>query len=63
MKLLLDNFKINNYMDMLKNLFRSKSNKIERSGDLVPKGIKYTIKGNYDFNETFQHMYQERFKK
>jgi hypothetical protein len=50
-------------MDMLKNLFRSKSNKIERSGDLVPKGIKYTIKGNYDFNETFQHMYQERFKK
>jgi hypothetical protein len=50
-------------MDMFKNLFKSNSDKIERTGDLKPLGVKYTVKGNYGFNETFQHMFQERFKK
>jgi hypothetical protein len=30
---------------------------IERPGDLAPRGIKYTIKGNYTFNEVFEHIY------
>lgn len=35
---------------------------IIREGDLKPRGVKYTIRGDYDFNETFQHIFRERLK-
>ena len=35
---------------------------IKRPLDLAPKGVKYTIKGNYSFNETFQHIFNESRK-
>lgn len=35
---------------------------IQRSGDLAPMGIRSTIKGDYGFNETFTHIYQEARK-
>lgn len=38
------------------------SNIISRVDDLKPLGVKYTIKGNYGFNETFEHIYRERLK-
>jgi len=37
-------------------------NKIKRPNDLMPKGISHTIKGNYTFNETFQHIFNESRK-
>lgn len=49
-------------MNMFKNLFKSNSNKIERTGDLRSLGVKYTVKGNYSFNETFEHIHKERLK-
>jgi hypothetical protein len=39
-----------------------KSKGIYREGDLQPKGVKYTIKGDYSFNETFEHIFRERLK-
>ena len=27
------------------------------TGDLLPKGIKSTIKGDYSFNESFEHIF------
>ena len=37
-----------------------KANKgIQRPGDLAPKGVKSTIKGNYSFNEVMQHIFNE----
>jgi len=38
------------------------SNIITREGDLKPLGVKYTIRGNYGFNETFEHIYRKRLK-
>jgi hypothetical protein len=38
------------------------SNITTRDGDLKPLGVKYTIRGNYSFNETFEHLYRERLK-
>ena len=35
---------------------------IKRPLDLAPKGVKNTIKGNYSFNETFQHIFNESRK-
>lgn len=35
---------------------------IKRPLDLSPKGVKYTISGNYSFNETFQHIFNESRK-
>jgi hypothetical protein len=35
---------------------------IIREDDLKPRGVKYTIRGDYDFNETFQHIFRERLK-
>ena len=35
---------------------------IIREGDLKPKGVKYTVRGNYNFNETFEHIFRERLK-
>lgn len=32
---------------------------IQRPGDLAPKGVKSTIKGEYGFNETFEHIFKE----
>lgn len=37
-------------------------NKIKRPLDLMPKGVSHTIKGNYSFNETFQHIFNESRK-
>ena len=39
-----------------------KSKGISREGDLKPKGVKYTIRGDYGFNETFEHIFRERLK-
>jgi hypothetical protein len=35
---------------------------IQRPGDLAPQGVKSTIKGNYSFNEVFEHIYNEARK-
>jgi len=35
---------------------------IKRTGDLAPRGVKSTIKGNYSFNEVFQLIYNEARK-
>lgn len=35
---------------------------IKRPGDLAPRGVKSTIKGNYSFNEVFEHIYNEARK-
>jgi hypothetical protein len=37
-------------------------NKIKKPDDLAPKGVKSTIKGDYTFNETFQHIFNESRK-
>jgi len=47
-------------MNIFRNLFQPKLNRIERNGDLKPLGVKYTIRGNYSFNETFEHIHKER---
>jgi len=40
-----------------------KANKeIKRPGDLAPKGVKSTIKGNYGFNEVMEHIFNEMRK-
>lgn len=41
--------------------------KISRTGDLIPTGIKYTIKSNThgngeDFNDVWEHIYNEMKK-
>lgn len=37
-------------------------NQIKRPNDLAPKGVRSTIKSNYGFNETFQHIFRESRK-
>lgn len=37
-------------------------NQIKRPHDLAPKGVSSTIKGNYSFNETFEHIFKESRK-
>ena len=32
---------------------------IKRPGDLAPRGVKSTIRGTYEFNEVFQHIFIE----
>jgi hypothetical protein len=39
-----------------------KKKEIERPNDLAPRGIKYTVKGNYTFNEVFEHIFKESRK-
>jgi hypothetical protein len=39
-------------------LFKAKK-EIKRPGDLTPKGVKSTIKGNYGFNEVMEHIFNE----
>ena len=34
----------------------------QRPGDLAPKGIRSTYGMKYDFNETFQHIFNEARK-
>jgi hypothetical protein len=41
---------------------REGNNTIKREDDLKPMGVKYTVRGNYSFNETFEHMFRERLK-
>jgi hypothetical protein len=52
-------------INIFKMLFshKTKTKQIQRPGDLNPQGVKYTIKGNYSFNETFENIYQERLNK
>lgn len=38
------------------------SKQIKRPLDLAPKGVRSTIKSNYGFNETFQHIFRESRK-
>ena len=35
---------------------------IQRPDDLAPLGIRSTIKGDYGFNETFEHIFKEAKK-
>ena len=35
---------------------------IKRPNDLAPKGVRSTIRSNYSFNETFQHIFKESRK-
>lgn len=37
-------------------------NQIKRPNDLAPKGVRSTIKSDYSFNETFQHIFRESRK-
>jgi hypothetical protein len=37
-------------------------NEIKRPHDLAPKGVSHTVKGDYSFNETFQHIFTESRK-
>jgi hypothetical protein len=48
-------------IELIEKVF-SKSKVIYREGDLKPRGVKYTVRGNYDFNETFEHIFRERLK-
>jgi hypothetical protein len=48
-------------IDIIQKVF-NKSKGIYREGDLKPRGVKYTIRGNYGFNETFEHIFRERLK-
>ena len=48
--------------NIIRKVFNINSEKINRDGDLKPKGVKYTIRGDYDFNETFEHIFRERLK-
>jgi hypothetical protein len=50
-------------INIFKIVFSPKNKQIQRSGDLNPLGVKHTIRGNYTFNETFEHIYQERLNK
>ena len=40
------------------NQMDNKKDKIQRPGDLAPKGVRSTIKSNYTFNETFDHIFK-----
>lgn len=42
--------------------FFNTNNVVNRDGDLKPLGVKCTIRGEYSFNETFEHMFKERIK-
>ena len=46
---------------IIQKIFNS-STTTNRDGDLKPLGVKYTIRGNYGFNETFEHIFRERLK-
>ncbi len=46
---------------IIQKIFNS-STTTNRDGDLKPLGVKYTIRGDYSFNETFEHIYKERLK-
>lgn len=35
---------------------------IQRPGDLAPLGVRSTIKGDYGFDETFEHIFKESRK-
>jgi hypothetical protein len=35
---------------------------IQRPGDLAPRGVKSTIKGNYSFNEVFENIFNQSRK-
>lgn len=35
---------------------------IKRTGDLIPRGVRSTIKGIYSFNETFEKIFKESRK-
>jgi hypothetical protein len=39
-----------------------KKREIKRTGDLAPKGVRSTFKGNYGFNETFEQIFKESRK-
>ena len=48
-------------IELIEKVF-SKSKVIYREGDLKPRGVKYTVRGDYGFNETFEHIFRERLK-
>lgn len=48
-------------IDIIQKVF-SKPKGIYREGDLKPQGVKYTVRGGYGFNETFEHIFRERLK-
>jgi hypothetical protein len=44
----------------MKKLFKTRE--IQKPGDLAPRGVKSTIKGTYEFNEVFDHIFTESRK-
>jgi hypothetical protein len=36
--------------------------KLSRPNDLAPKGVRSTIRGDYDFNEVFQNIFNQSRK-
>ena len=44
----------------MKKLF--KAQEIQRTGDLEPRGVRSTIKGNYSFKEVIEHIFKEARK-
>jgi hypothetical protein len=48
--------------EIIRKVFNINSERINRDGDLKPTGVKYTIRGDYGFNETFEHIFRERLK-
>ena len=44
----------------MKKLF--KTQEIQRTGDLAPRGVQSTIKGNYGFNEVMEQIFTEARK-
>ena len=47
---------------IIQKIFNS-DNTINREGDLKPLGVKYTIRGDYSFNETFEYIFKERVRR
>jgi hypothetical protein len=41
---------------------KTNNKNIQRPGDLAPLGVRTTIKGEYGFNETFEHIFKESRK-
>lgn len=39
-----------------------KAREIKRPEDLTPRGVKSTIRGTYEFNEVFEHIFNESRK-
>ena len=46
----------------IKKYTKKMKKQIKVPGDLAPKGVKSTIKGNYSFNEVFENIFNQSRK-